>query len=120
MDGVTLPLATASRGLTSAFSQSAERFRRVAFPLIDWATSRVTIESARLDAWVAAIDPTLSLRTIRARVVAVKRETHDTKTFVLRPNARWTAHLPGSFVTLRLTIEGKAVERSYSISSAPT
>ncbi|MET0342221.1 MAG: FAD-binding oxidoreductase [Polyangiales bacterium] len=66
------------------------------------------------------LDDTLSLRSIRARVVEVIEETHDVKTYVLRPNARFRSHQPGAFVNIALRIDGKPVQRSYSISSAPS
>ena len=63
--------------------------------------------------------PPLSLRAVRARVVSVHDETHDTKTYWLRPNARFGSFRPGSYVTLQLRIAGLATQRSYSLSSAP-
>jgi ferredoxin-NADP reductase len=88
-------------------------------PLLDRASARVEIDLPLLEVALGRLDPTLSLRTIRARVVEVRDETHDVKTFVVRPNARFPAYRPGSFVTLQLSIGGRALERSYSLSSAP-
>ena len=89
--------------------------------VLDRATARIDAELPLLEAALGRLDPTLSLRHVRARVVAVIDETHDVKTFVLRPNARFDpAYRPGSYVTLRLVVDGKPVQRSYSISSAPS
>lgn len=73
-----------------------------------------------LDFWMQEIDETWSLRQIRARVVDVIDETHDVKTFVLAPNARWsTPHRAGQFVNLEIEIDGVRTSRCYSLSSAP-
>jgi stearoyl-CoA 9-desaturase NADPH oxidoreductase len=94
--------------------------RARAVPWLDRATAATEADLPLVEAALARLDPTLSLRTIRARVVAVRAETHDVTTFVLRPNARFTSFRAGSYVTLQLTIDGRPVQRSYSISSAPS
>lgn len=51
----------------------------------------------------------------------VRQETHDVKSFLFRTRS---AHLfryrPGQFITLELTIDGEAINRCYTMSSAPT
>lgn len=88
-------------------------------PLLDRASTRVQRELPLLEGLLARIEPTLSLHAVRAEVIKVENETHDTKTYWLRPNARFGSFRPGSYVTLRLTIAGRSVQRSYSMSSAP-
>ena len=69
-----------------------------------------------------ALHPMLSLTDVRARVVRIVDETADTKTFVLQPNALWQGRhgaQAGKFVQLRLEINGRRVERIYSLSSRP-
>lgn len=88
-------------------------------PWLDQASTRVNARVPVLEAVLTKLDPTLSLCRILARVVEVKDETHDVKTFVLKPNARFGAYRPGSYVTLHLTIAGRRVQRSYSLSSPP-
>jgi ferredoxin-NADP reductase len=73
-----------------------------------------------LEAALARVDPTLSLHRVLARVVLVRDETHDVRTYVLEPNARFGSFLPGSYVTLHLTVGGQKLQRSYSLSSAPS
>lgn len=68
------------------------------------------------------LHPMLSLTQARARVVRIVHETADTKTFVLQPNALWQGRrtaLAGQYVQLQLEINGRQVQRLYSISSAP-
>lgn len=69
--------------------------------------------------WMGELDPILSLREIRARVVEVIKETADTKTFMLQPNAAWRDHRAGQHTSVEVEIDGVRVRRCYSISSAP-
>lgn len=68
---------------------------------------------------LAELDPVWSLSETRARVVAIIDETHDTKTFVLAPNAGWQGHQAGQFTTLEVEIDGVRTRRCYSLCSAP-
>jgi ferredoxin-NADP reductase len=121
-------MATFASADSDAFSQKISdlssslwaRALRRGLPLLDRASAQVEIDLPLLEAALGKLDETLSLHRIRARVVEVRDETHDVKTFVLRPNARFRDYLPGSYVTLRLSIDGRTVERSYSLSSAPS
>jgi ferredoxin-NADP reductase len=118
--------ALASSG-TASFQRNINGFRRTlrskglgrARPWIDRASSRVTANVPVLEMVLGRLDSTLSLHRILARVEAVRDETHDVKTFVLRPNARFGTFLPGSYVTVHVSIDGRPVQRSYSLSSAP-
>jgi ferredoxin-NADP reductase len=105
------PLATLRSRLRPAWGRVVS--------LLDRAAAQITVDNERLDRWAQALDPMISTRVIRARVVAIIDEARDTKSFVLRPNARFSrAFRPGSFVVLRLDVDGRPVTRSYSISSA--
>ncbi len=76
----------------------------------------------RLDAVedaLAGLHPMLSLSEVRGRVVKVIDETASTKTFVLQPNAHWAGAQAGQFVQLRVEIDGRRIERVYSLSSRP-
>jgi ferredoxin-NADP reductase len=72
-----------------------------------------------IEFWLREVDPTWSLSEIRARVVEVIDETHDVKTFVLAPNARWGSHRAGQFVVVEVEVFGVRMSRCYSIASAP-
>ena len=58
---------------------------------------------------------------LTVRCSRIIQETKDVKTFcfVAEP-ARLFAYQPGQFVTLKLEIDGKPVQRAYSISSSPS
>jgi stearoyl-CoA 9-desaturase NADPH oxidoreductase len=92
--------------------------RRVA-PRLDRALVRVSTNVPILEAILEKVDPTLSLHAVRARVIRIVDETPDTKTYWLQPNARFETFRPGSYVSVRVRIDGQIVERSYSLSCAP-
>lgn len=53
--------------------------------------------------------------------VRVRDETHDVRSFVLRPlQPRCFRYRPGQFITLRLEIEGEVLNRCYTLCSSPT
>lgn len=57
------------------------------------------------------------------KVAAIFQETHDVKTFRLISNDEGSfpfAYMPGQFLNIQLTIDGKQVNRSYTIASSPT
>lgn len=59
--------------------------------------------------------------TMQVQCVQVIQETADVKTFRFRAEpARLFDYKPGQFVTLKLNIDGKPINRSYSISSSPS
>ena len=64
------------------------------------------------------VDPALGFARNRARIVAIRAETPDTSTFVLRP-ARPVPFVPGQFVPVRVVLGGIVHERPYSPTSAP-
>lgn len=51
----------------------------------------------------------------------VRQETHDVKSFLFRTRtSRLFRFRPGQFITLELMINGEAINRCYTMSSAPT
>jgi ferredoxin-NADP reductase len=54
-----------------------------------------------------------------ARVEQVIQETNDTRTFVLKPAARWTGFQAGQHVNIRVEIDGIQRTRTFSLSSSP-
>jgi ferredoxin-NADP reductase len=109
------------------FSREINGLKRIARPALrglpewlDQASARVKADVPVVEAVLSRLDSTLSLRRILARVVEVRDETHDVKTFVLKPNARFGAFRPGAYVTVHRTIDGRSVQRAYSLSSPPS
>lgn len=67
--------------------------------------------------WLGELRPTWSLSEQRARVVAVRTETADTKTFDITTPRAWPGHRAGQYVPVEVEIDGVRVRRCYSISS---
>ncbi|MDX2167678.1 MAG: ferredoxin reductase [Deltaproteobacteria bacterium] len=65
------------------------------------------------------IDPTLSVTRTLARLEAIRVETPDMKSFVLRPAAGPIAFAAGQSLPVRVTLGGVVHERHYSPTSAP-
>src|SRR5574343_299171 len=99
--------ATPSRPLAERLSQPLVRWLR--HPLVDNVVRLSAIEEA-----LQLLRPTASLTEVRARVLAVRDETPDTRTWLLQPNALWRGHQAGQHVTVRTVRNGRRVQRPYS------
>jgi 3-ketosteroid 9alpha-monooxygenase subunit B len=55
----------------------------------------------------------------RATVTRIIKETADTRSFVLTPHEQPFSYRAGQFCTFRVTVDGRELCRSYSMSSAP-
>ena len=69
-----------------------------------------------------AINPLHKANGIGARVIEVIAETADSKTFVLQtnqrwPGTRWPGHQAGQHTMLTVTIDGRQLSRTFSIST---
>ena len=71
------------------------------------------------DDYLALVNPLWTARDIRARVEAVRPETADAATLVLRPGRPWAAHRAGQWTRIGVDIEGVRHWRTYSLSSPP-
>jgi len=74
---------------------------------------------AAVDDLLAQLHPTWSLGQIKARVVEIREETPDVRSFVLRPNRRWPGFAAGQHVSVAIEIRGVRHHRTYSLSAAP-
>ncbi|MCW7468761.1 ferredoxin reductase [Leptospira kanakyensis] len=71
------------------------------------------------DFLLGEINPRFSVTAIKAKVVAVREETADAKTIVLKPNWLWKGFRSGQHVPVTVEIAGRRVTRFYSLSSRP-
>jgi len=72
-----------------------------------------------LDDLLAPWHPTAALGRIKARVVEIRQETPDVRSFHLSPNWRWPGFAAGQHVSVALEIRGVRHHRTFSLSSAP-
>ena len=77
----------------------------------------------RKDAWIDFVlghfSPTYSVSKVKARVLAVKDETVDSKTIVLQTNKNWNGFVPGQHIPVTVERNGRRVTRFYSLTSIP-
>ena len=70
------------------------------------------------DFLLSEIDPLLSPRRLQARVVAIRQETADAKTYVFKPSRRWKGFQAGMHLQVGVEAQGVALSRYYSVSSS--
>ncbi|PJZ87398.1 hypothetical protein CH369_03510 [Leptospira levettii] len=71
------------------------------------------------DFFLGELNPRFSVTTTKAKVIDIRDETADAKTFVLKPNWLWKGFLSGQHVPVTVEIAGRRVTRFYSLSSHP-
>jgi ferredoxin-NADP reductase len=72
------------------------------------------------DDYLHLLNPLWSARELRGKVVKVIPETDDTATVVIKPGWGFAAaYLPGQYVGIGISLDGRWHWRSYSISSVP-
>src|SRR5688500_8208228 len=62
--------------------------------------------------------PIAARNAVRARVEAVRAETAEITTLVLRPGRGWRRHHAGQHVRVNLELDGRIATRMYAIASA--
>jgi len=56
---------------------------------------------------------------LRAKIVEVRAETHQSATVVLQPGRDWTGHVPGQYVRVGVDVDGVRLWRTYSLTHGP-
>ena len=56
---------------------------------------------------------------LRARIVEVRPETHQSATLLLQPGRDWDGHLPGQYVRVGVDVDGVRLWRTYSLTHGP-
>jgi ferredoxin-NADP reductase len=63
------------------------------------------------------VDPLRSGADLRGRIEAIRHETRDAATVVIRPGRSWRPHTPGQYVRIGIDVDGVRQWRAYSITS---
>jgi ferredoxin-NADP reductase len=71
------------------------------------------------DDYLALVNPLWCGRELRGRVEAIRPETADASTLVIRPGRGWAGHTPGQWIRIGVGIEGVRHWRTYSLSGPP-
>ncbi|MDL9938468.1 ferredoxin reductase [Gordonia sp. ABSL1-1] len=77
-----------------------------------------TVTPHPLDRYLELVDPMLTWRDMRARVVAINHPTPRTVRLRLRPTRQWRGHRAGQFVQLGVVIDGVRHTRCFSPANA--
>lgn len=56
---------------------------------------------------------------LRARIVEVRPETHQSATVLLQPGRDWAGHVPGQYVRVGVDVDGVRLWRTYSLTHGP-
>jgi len=102
---------------TLSSHSSVGKFEWLNHPLTRAAT-RIGFEAEALSYYLEKINPLWSLTSMKAQVVHIIDETHDVKTFVLRPNAHWQGVSAGQHIGVAVEVGGVIHKRRYSSSKA--
>jgi ferredoxin-NADP reductase len=72
------------------------------------------------DDYLRLVNPLWSARELRGRVLAVRRETEDSATLVIKPGWGFSFdYQPGQYIGIGLLVDGRWRWRSYSLTSSP-
>jgi stearoyl-CoA 9-desaturase NADPH oxidoreductase len=63
------------------------------------------------------VDPLRSGANLRGRIEAIRPETRDAATVVIRPGRSWRPHTPGQYVRIGIDVDGVRQWRAYSLTS---
>lgn len=77
------------------------------------------VDANWVDFAVGHLNPLFSLNRVKARVVAIRKETADAISVELQPNQNFTGFVPGQFLPVRVVIKGVIHERCYSLTGVP-
>ncbi|MCV7419570.1 ferredoxin reductase [Mycobacterium yunnanensis] len=77
---------------------------------------RVTTPLVPAD-YLDVIDPLRSSADLRGRIVAIKPETRDAVSVVIKPGRGWRGHTPGQYVRIGVDVDGVRQWRAYSLTS---
>jgi ferredoxin-NADP reductase len=65
------------------------------------------------------VAPLRNASVLRARIEAVRPETRNAVTLVLRPGRGFRPHEPGQYIRIGVDVDGVRLWRAYSVTSAP-
>ncbi|MFW0791193.1 ferredoxin reductase [Gordonia sp. CPCC 205333] len=71
-----------------------------------------------VDRYLELIDPMMTWRDMRAKVVGIERRTDRTVTLTLQPTHQWSGHQAGQFIQLSTVIDGVRQSRCFSPANA--
>lgn len=77
-----------------------------------------TMSPHPVDRYLELVDPMLTWRDLRARVIRVERPTARTVRLTLAPTRQWQGHEAGQFIQLSVVVDGVRQTRCFSPANA--
>lgn len=71
------------------------------------------------DFWAGLVRPGWSWGRSLGRIVARQEAAHDAVTLLIQPNRHWQGFVPGQHLNVGVQVNGRWVQRSYSLSGIP-
>ena len=93
--------------------------RRVLPGLADgaWKLASAVATPVLPDDYLDMFAPLRSGAELRGRIIAIRRETADAVTLVIRPGKSWAGHVPGQYIRIGIDVDGVRHWRAYSLTS---
>ena len=101
------PTATARPSWSAALRRQARRVAEAA------------VTPLELDDVLDVFHPLRRGAPLRGRIVAVRPETADAATIVIKPGADWAGHVPGQYLRIGIDVDGVRHWRAYSLTHGP-
>ena len=98
----------------NATTQTPRRFQQGLQRLLQSRVAGVLSYPHGVDRYLEVLNPLWSTTEVRARVEKIEHLTADSVTVTLQPNTNWQGFIPGQFVQLTVSIDGKRHTRCYS------
>ena len=98
----------------SATTPTPRRFQQGLNRLLQSRVADVLGYPHGVDRYLEVFNPLWSATEVRARVESVQHLTADSVTLTLKPNRNWQGFVPGQFVQLTVSLNGKLHTRCYS------
>ncbi|MCD6060662.1 MAG: putative Flavodoxin reductase (ferredoxin-NADPH reductase)putative [Moraxellaceae bacterium] len=68
------------------------------------------------ESYLEFLAPEVGGKAIKATVKSVRQETNRAVSLVLQPNHRWKGHVPGQYVSLTVSLNGRRHTRCFTVS----
>lgn len=81
--------------------------------------AEAAVTPLELDDVLDVFNPLRRGAELRARIVEVRPETHQSATLVLQPGRDWSGHVPGQYVRVGVDVDGVRLWRTYSLTHGP-
>jgi ferredoxin-NADP reductase len=69
------------------------------------------------ESYLEFLAPKVGGKSVKATVKAVRQETDRAASLVLAPNHRWDGHVPGQYVSLTVSLNGRRHTRCFTVSA---